>query len=110
MGHHCQSCTCDPDSDTRLFLRYEQRSDSRDVAQQGNCTSCKTHAPVVVVQYASGARRYYCEECARNVVGWRQDAQGYDSTKAEALLVAKAQLDAEVITLDQYLAVFDANS
>lgn len=105
MGHHCQTCVCDAASDTRLFTRYSMDSDARDSSQIGKCSSCKGVGADVIVTYSSGARRYYDEHCARTAVGWNGE---FTSTTAETLLVARAQLEAEVITAEEFMAIVDS--
>lgn len=109
MGYHCPTCNCGEPATTRRWLQYNPDDDKRDSSMSGHCSDCKDvlqrgDRNVTMVQ--GNTRRYFCEADALNA-GWDGE---YTSTLAVALLVAKAQLDAEVITLEEYLAVVDSHS
>lgn len=109
-GHHCPSCTCDPGLDT-IFTKYDKNEDKRDASMFGKCSNCKNplvsgrQGDSVTVRYSTGSKRYYCQTCASDLLGWKGE---YTSTTAERLIIAAAQLDAGVIDHEEYGRILDS--
>lgn len=107
---HCTTCTCDEVGiSERRWLTYDPKDDNRDSSSKGNCSSCKDvlqRGDRNVVMVTGTTRRYFCEADALNA-GWDGT---YTSTVADALIQARVQMEAGVITPEKFMEIVDAYS